>query len=202
MIRKKFKKKNWNCSEDKKANKYITTTGCSIRRVNRSFRLAVRKCLFMVICVFIGMLAMLKEFPFPPCISTNQMSTILARWLVPRNMMLLVVTFNGHHCCDPQRLWYYDITKKLRFRFVFLAKEDRTCWAVVHGDCYVTIIVFLHTTPAHPNPLLCNDHRGPRLNKYDGGICCTEKLSVIRRKHIRWIGRKSSNPNERGWSRC
>ena len=29
---------------------------------------------------------------------------------------------------------------------------NRTCWEVVHGDCYVTIIVFLHTTPAYPNP--------------------------------------------------
>ena len=29
---------------------------------------------------------------------------------------------------------------------------DRTCWTMVHGDCYVTIIVFLHTTPVYPNP--------------------------------------------------
>ena len=29
---------------------------------------------------------------------------------------------------------------------------DRTCWAVVHSDCYVITIVFLHTTPAYPNP--------------------------------------------------
>ena len=29
---------------------------------------------------------------------------------------------------------------------------DRTCRAVVHSDCYVIIIVFLHTTPAYPSP--------------------------------------------------
>ena len=28
---------------------------------------------------------------------------------------------------------------------------DRTCGAVVHSDCYVIIIVFLHTTPAYPS---------------------------------------------------
>ena len=28
----------------------------------------------------------------------------------------------------------------------------RTWRAVVHGDCYVTIIVYLHKTPVYPNP--------------------------------------------------
>ena len=28
----------------------------------------------------------------------------------------------------------------------------RTCWAVVHGDCYVKITVYLHKAPVHPSP--------------------------------------------------
>ena len=29
--------------------------------------------------------------------------------------------------------------------------NDRTCEAVIHGDCYVTIILYLHRTPAYPS---------------------------------------------------
>ena len=29
---------------------------------------------------------------------------------------------------------------------------DRTCWAVVHGDCYVTITVYLHKNPSLSQP--------------------------------------------------
>ena len=29
---------------------------------------------------------------------------------------------------------------------------DRTCWRMVHGDCYVTFILYLHRTLAHPSP--------------------------------------------------
>ena len=51
--------------------------------------------------------------------------------------------------------------------------SDSACWAAVHGDCYVTIILHLHGTPAFPSLwnshkcLLHNDRRGLRLNKHD-----------------------------------
>ena len=55
------------------------------------------------------------------------------------------------------------------FWFHVLVHMDCTCWRMVHGDCYVTIILFLHRTPAYPSPgtVCVNDHSGPRLNKYD-----------------------------------
>ena len=42
-----------------------------------------------------------------------------------------------------------------------------TCWAVVHGDHYVTFTYNPSHTQSLEQCLLRNDHRGPRLNKYD-----------------------------------
>ena len=40
------------------------------------------------------------------------------------------------HPMDNRKIWFLD----------------RTCWAVVHGDYYITVILYLHRTPAYPNP--------------------------------------------------
>ena len=61
---------------------------------------------------------------------------------------------------------------KIKSEFDWIVSHicDRACWAVVHGDCYVTTIVYLHKLKSIPVPgkcLLRNDHRGPWLNKYD-----------------------------------
>ena len=67
---------------------------------------------------------------------------------------------------------------KLENLFVALVNMDifqmtlkgRTWQAVVHGNCYVIITVYLHTTQPIPAPGMCllrGDHHGPRLNKSD-----------------------------------
>ena len=65
---------------------------------------------------------------------------------------------------------------------------DSTCWAVVHGGCYVTIIVYLHHNPSLCQSLeqclLCNDHCGPRFNKYDSCLFWDNKDSTC----WRWVG--------------
>ena len=50
----------------------------------------------------------------------------------------------------------------------------RTWRAMVYGDYYVTITVIYiksQSIPASRKCLLCNDHRGKRLNKYDHSFC-------------------------------
>ena len=57
------------------------------------------------------------------------------------------VTFSypiGHKKCDKQ--------KDKHFLYIYLVYFDHTCWVVVHGDCYVTVILYLHTTPAYLSP--------------------------------------------------
>ena len=57
------------------------------------------------------------------------------------------VTFSypiGHKKCDKE--------KDKHFLYIYLVYFDHTCWVVVHGDCYVTVILYLHTTPAYPSP--------------------------------------------------
>ena len=62
------------------------------------------------------------------------------------------------------------IKEKIQTSKKYFAFIGHTWRAVVHGDCYYTITVYLHKTPVYPNPWKCllrNDHRGPRLNEYD-----------------------------------
>ena len=55
---------------------------------------------------------------------------------------------------------------------IFFGKNidnGRTCSTVVHGDCYLTIILYLHRTPAYPSPwnsALHNDHRVRSMKTY------------------------------------
>ena len=57
---------------------------------------------------------------------------------------------------------------------------DHTCCAVVHGDCYVTIIVFLHTTPAYPNPcyVMIAVDRGSTSMIIHAGVVCRKTMIV------------------------
>ena len=43
------------------------------------------------------------------------------------------------------------LQQTLKFENIW-SSIDRACWRMVHGDCYVTIIVYLHRTPAYPSP--------------------------------------------------
>ena len=73
--------------------------------------------------------------------------------------------------------------------------------SMVHGDCYVTIILYLHRTPAYPSlcqaldsayyaiitvdcgstrMILLNNHLGPWLNKYDqNGDLSNNKMVIF-----------------------
>ena len=55
--------------------------------------------------------------------------------------------------CSPVRIGSWNIQwNGLRWVHYTLKIRDRACSAVVHGDCYITIMLHLQRTPAYPSP--------------------------------------------------
>ena len=79
---------------------------------------------------------------------------------------------------------WYDVELKW-FKSNKIWLEDHTCRALVHGDCYVTIIVDLHTTPGYCRVRIFSHHMTRPLTllrmRIGKGACTAALLAYINR---------------------